>query len=155
MSTVQWRSKVSNCETYCLILFGTLTKTMSFGQRMLKVRLFSELKSYLTSYHPLSRVYKGWECRAYVIHKRANGMFIYEPTDDVVKVWTEGLYGLDKLKTAYKIIIRPKGVKGICKLLPPVFKRVSASVQWACVSVHGSPSFPFTISVHEYSRGTH
>ena len=55
-------------------------------------------------------------------------MFLYEPTDDVVKVWKHGLYGLESLKTAYRIRIRPKGVKVKGKFPAPFFKQVFASV---------------------------
>ena len=63
----------------------------------------------------------GWEYHAYLLQKRGGVKTIYEPTDNVVRLWTPGVFGITKIKVAYAVTVKRRAAYGVqLPVLQPV-----------------------------------
>jgi hypothetical protein len=58
------------------------------------------------------------------VQKRPAGITIFEPTDNVVLPWREGLFGLQSVKKAYRIRVKKRHASGMSHLHTTVFQTV-------------------------------
>jgi hypothetical protein len=66
----------------------------------------------------------GWEFHAYLVQQRPAGLTIFEPADNVVLPWREGLFGLQFIKKAYIISVKRRHESGLLHLAVPVYQPV-------------------------------